>query len=136
MAEYVTDTMALVLHLESRRMGSEARTAFSAAERGEKASIYVPAMVVAEILYLSERGRIEATIEDVSNLLPRPGEIARDGRFGLAPLDLWVLEAAARIKDIPEFHDRLIAATAVVRDVPLITNDPVIRASAFVRTVW
>ena len=40
------------------------------------------------------------------------------------------------ITDIPELHDRLIAATARIHNVELITNDPVIQASAFVRTIW
>jgi hypothetical protein len=47
-----------------------------------------------------------------------------------------VLQSAAQITDIRELHDRLIAATARLLDVALITNDPVIHASAFVKTVW
>ncbi|MFO8084776.1 MAG: hypothetical protein R6U27_10710 [Desulfobacterales bacterium] len=37
--------------------------------------------------------------------------------------------------DIPEMHDRLIAATARHLDLPLITNDPVIRDSEFVEVL-
>ena len=44
----------------------------------------------------------------------------------------WLLRAASGIDDIPEMHDRLIAATACYLDLPLITNDPVIRGSRFV----
>ena len=43
-----------------------------------------------------------------------------------------MLFAASEITDIHELHDRLIAATARYLDLPLITNDPVIRASEFV----
>jgi predicted nucleic acid-binding protein len=35
------------------------------------------------------------------------------------------------LHDIPELHDRLIAATAMHLDLPLITNDPVISKSEF-----
>lgn len=40
-----------------------------------------------------------------------------------------ILKTAAEIDDIPELHDRLIAATAKYLDLPLITNDPEIGAS-------
>jgi len=48
------------------------------------------------------------------------------------PLTLEILKTAIEITDIHELHDRLIAATAKHLDLPLITNDPEIRASAFV----
>jgi PIN domain nuclease of toxin-antitoxin system len=37
---------------------------------------------------------------------------------------------------IPEMHDRLIAAEALARDLPLITRDQIITASRLVKTVW
>jgi predicted nucleic acid-binding protein len=43
---------------------------------------------------------------------------------------------AFEISDIPELHDRIIAATAIHRNAPLITNDPVIAASKFLKTLW
>ncbi|MCS6858783.1 MAG: hypothetical protein NZT92_00520 [Abditibacteriales bacterium] len=52
------------------------------------------------------------------------------------PLSLAVVQSAAPISDIPELHDRLIAATARLLNLELMTNDPVIQASAFVRTAW
>lgn len=53
-SEYVTDTMGLVLRLEGRQMGAQAQTIFAAAEAGQTV-IHIPAMVMAEILYLSEK---------------------------------------------------------------------------------
>jgi predicted nucleic acid-binding protein len=47
-----------------------------------------------------------------------------------------VICAAAQITDIPELHDRIIAGTARLLNLELITNDPVIRASQFVKSVW
>lgn len=47
-----------------------------------------------------------------------------------------VVENASQITDIPELHDRLIAATAKSLNLDLITNDPKIQASQFVSTVW
>jgi PIN domain nuclease of toxin-antitoxin system len=79
MAEYVIDTVALILRLEKRKMGAQAEQVFT---------------------------------------------------------DFDVVETAARITDIPELHDRLIAATAVYLAAPLVTDDGKISESAFVRTVW
>lgn len=52
------------------------------------------------------------------------------------PLNFDVIKSAARITDIRELHDRLIAGTSLFLNLPLITNDPVIQASEFVDTVW
>jgi hypothetical protein len=51
-------------------------------------------------------------------------------------MSLNVIHSAAQITDIPELRDRLIAGTARLLNSELITNDPVIQASNFVRTVW
>ncbi len=51
-------------------------------------------------------------------------------------MSLAVIQSAAQITDIGELHDRLIAGTARLLDLDLITNDPVIQASAFVKTIW
>lgn len=128
-SEFVTDTMGLVLRLEQRRLGSTAKALFEAMEAGT-AIIHVPTFVFAEILYLSEKKRISLTLQAVEDYL------ARFPNCRQFPLSLGVIQTAAAIVDIPELHDRLIAATARIRDVELITNDPVIQASAFVRTIW
>jgi predicted nucleic acid-binding protein len=128
-SEYVTDTMALVLRLEGRRMGPMARSAFESAESGA-AIVHVPAMVLAELLYLSERQRIQAAIGSVVAYLGAHPAVRE------YPLDLAVIQAAAQITDIPELHDRLIAATARHLKLELVTNDPVIRSLAFLTTVW
>ena len=128
-SKFVTDTMGLVLRLEQRRFGSTAKALFEAMETGT-AIIHVPALVFAEILYLSEKKRISLALHSVEDYL------ARFPNYREFPLSLGVIQTAADITDIPELHDRLIAATARIRNVELITNDPVIQASAFVRTIW
>jgi len=56
-------------------------------------------------------------------------------KFMFFPLGLEILESAAEITDIPELHDRLIAATTRYLDLPIITNDPQIINSRFVKNV-
>lgn len=127
--EYVTDTMALVLHLENRRSSQAVRTIFESADQG-KTTIHIPAMVFAEILYLSQRQRISVSLIEVENHL-------KDfPNYHEAPMSFEVVKNALQITDVPELHDRLIASTAIQLKLELITNDGRITASKFVETVW
>ena len=128
-SECLTDTMGLVLRLEQHHLGSTAKVLFEAMKTGT-AIIYVPAIVFAEILYLSEKKRISISLHSMEEYL------ARFPQCRESPLSLSVIQTAADIADVPELHDRLIAATARIRNVELIINDPVIQASTFVRTTW
>ena len=127
--EYVADTIALVLRIERRKMGPAAKKAFEAVESGQ-VGLHLPGMVLAEILYLAERRRISASLQEVEEYLRRHPTCKE------APLGLAVIRSAVEISDIPELHDQLIAATARQLHCVLVTNDPVIQASAFVKTVW
>ncbi|MFZ1757185.1 MAG: PIN domain-containing protein [Caldilineaceae bacterium] len=126
---YVADTMAVVLHLEGRRTSPHIKSIFDGTLRAETA-IYVPAIVFAEILYLSERQRITASLADLQRLLHTNPLIEE------FPLSFAVVSAAAEITDIPELHDRLIAGAARLMKIPLLTNDPQIQASGFIQTIW
>jgi len=128
-SEFVADTMALILQIEKRKMGQAARSIFSAMESGNTV-IHVPAMVFAEILYHSEKGRINCSLADVSDYMKQHPNCQE------FPFSFAVAEATAQITDIRELHDRLIAGTARLLNLELITNDPIIQASNFVKTVW
>ncbi len=126
---FVTDTMALVLWIEKRKMPATVKSLFTKAENN-LVKLYIPGMVLAEIGYLSERNRIDITLTDVSVQLKKYNNVV------VHPMDLEVVRTAFEIKDIAELHDRLIAATGRLLAYPVITNDPVIIASEFVSTVW
>jgi predicted nucleic acid-binding protein len=51
-------------------------------------------------------------------------------------MSVAVVQSAAQIFGMPALPDRLIAGTACLCDVALMTNDPGIQASASVKTVW
>jgi predicted nucleic acid-binding protein len=127
--EYVTDTMGLVLRIEERKLGPVAKAIYDEIESGS-VSIYVPAMVFAEILYLSEKRKIEITLNEVGEYLKKFPNCRE------YPMSLAVIQSSATITDIGELHDRLIAGTAHLLNLALITNDPEIQASEFVKTIW
>jgi len=125
MDSFVTDTQALVKFMMGKKViNDKAHRAFLAADNGE-AIIIIPAIVLMEVLYLFEKHRIEIGLLQADDLL-------KSRNYQFEPLTLEILHTASEINDIPELHDRLIAATACYLDLPLITNDPVIRSSRFV----
>ena len=117
-----TDTMALVLRLERRRLPQSIRLIFTEAEDGRR-RLYIPVMVLAEIGYLSERKRIDVTLDDVNTYCSTHPIIEE------SPLMQAIITYSFGIDDIPELHDRLIAGTASYRQLPLMTDDPVISHS-------
>ena len=125
----VTDTMALVLRLERRRSSPRVRTLFEDAERGVM-RLFVPAMTLAEIGYLSERGRIETTLADITKYCAAYPSIQ------IMPLTEAIILRSFLIDDIGELHDRLIAGTAATLTCPLLTNDPVIANSRHLEVIW
>jgi len=125
MDSFVTDTQALVKFMMGQKVINEiSHQAFLSADRGES-TIIIPAVVLMEVLYLFEKNRIKIDLIQTEELL-------ESKNYQFMPLTLEILKTAIEITDIHELHDRLIAATARHLGVPLITNDPEIRASAFV----
>ena len=127
--EYVTDTMALILHLENRKSSQRVLQIFESADLG-KTTIYIPAMVFAEILYLAEKQRISLNLKLVEK------HLKNFQTYKEVPLSFEIIQNAEQITDIPELHDRIIASTASFLNFALITNDPKIESSQFVDTVW
>jgi len=125
MDSFVTDTQALVKFMMGKKViNDRAHQAFLSADKAES-RIIIPAIVLMEVLYLFEKNRINISLFQTEDLL-------KSQNYQFEPLSLEILKTASQITDVPELHDRLIAATARYLDVPLITNDPVIRASEFV----
>jgi predicted nucleic acid-binding protein len=125
MAEYVTDTQALVKFMMGKKViNDKSHQAFIDADKGA-CTIIIPAVVLMEVLYLFEKNRIDISLFDTEVLL-------KSKNYQFEPLSLEILKTASGITDIPELHDRLISATARYLDIPIITNDPLIQKSQFV----
>ncbi len=129
MKQYVTDTMALVSYIGKRKLPISAKQIFQMADLGQN-EILIPAIVLVEVAYLSEKERIDVSLKDIFN------HMATFPNYFEQPLSFEILTQSFKITDIPELHDRIIGGTALFLDLELITNDPKIQASAFVKTVW
>ena len=129
MEAFVVDTMAIVLWMEKRKLPQKVKTIFFEAEKST-VSLYVPAMVLVEIGYLSEKGRIQTTLYEVFSYLDKHVSII------MHETNSDIIKTAFQITDIPELHDRIIAASGRLLNLPVITNDPKIIASEFVETLW
>ena len=128
MNEYVTDTQALVKFMQNKLViNKKYHQIYENADAG-KDIIIIPAIAVMEIMYLCEKNRIPVSVFDIERLLDSKN-------YRIEPLTLEILKVATRIKDIPELHDRCIAATAVYLDLPIITNDKVILKSKYIKTI-
>ena len=129
MNSYVADTMAIVLYLENRKFPANIKKIFTDTEQG-KSTMYFSAVSLMEIGYLAEKSRIDTSIFSVIALTKE------NKNFIVHSLDAVAVIEAFKIKNIPELHDRLITATAAILKATLITNDPIIRQSQYVETIW
>lgn len=86
-------------------------------------------MPVAEILYLSEKGRIPLDVRQLSE------RVGASRNYRLIDIDLGIITEAKTVIGL-ELHDRLIVATARVLRVPMITPDSMISESGLVKVVW
>ena len=126
----VADTHALWWYFRSpERLSAAASVVFQLAETGN-ATVVVPAIVVAEFYYLSAKlgsalapSALLEALDSVNGI-----ELSELGRAQLERLD--------RFPEVPEMHDRLIAAEADVLGAPVVTRDAVLAASDRVPTVW
>lgn len=125
MNSFVTDTQALVKFMLGKKViNIRSHKAYQSADKGES-TIIIPAIVLMEMLYLFEKNRIDVSLLQTEELL-------KSQNYQFEPLSFDILKTASEIDDIPELHDRLIAATARYLGLPIITNDPVIKSSQFV----
>jgi PIN domain nuclease of toxin-antitoxin system len=133
MTDFVTDTHSLIWYLEdSPRLSAGARECFDACDRGE-AIIHIPTICLVEIVYLQEKGRISAEMKQLLDVELREG----GGGLLLADLSAEVANAISLVSrnHVPDMPDRIIAATALCLNLPLISRDRKIRVSR-VKTIW
>ncbi|MBI4788556.1 MAG: PIN domain-containing protein [Chloroflexi bacterium] len=127
--EYLADTVAIVRHLRSRRLGHQAAQILREADAGQHL-IYISAITLMEILYLSKRRRIDLPLSELVH------RVTGSPNYTFVPVGVGIVLTAQEVDDVPELHDRILVATAEWLHVPLITSDGVLAKSTHVQTVW
>ena len=125
MRSYVTDTHFLIWHLQDNPcLSHRGRSIFLQADEG-KAIVVIPTIVLVEMVYLADKKRIANPLVEKALDLHRVG-----GNYQVIPLNLAVVEALERIPRsvVPDMPDRIIAATALLLELPLLTRDSAIEA--------
>lgn len=134
MAEYVADTHALVWHLTNDpRLSPAARAAFTDADNG-RGVIWIPGVVLVEIVYLVEKTRLPIALSaQVLDLVDPP----RDN-YLIVPLDAGLIRTLQTIdrEVVPDMPDRIIAASAKYLGLPLLSKDLAMAGISGLSVVW
>lgn len=129
----VLDTHAAIWYLTaSNKLSSDALRAIQDSVTAAD-PVYLPSICIVEVIFLVEKKRIPA--EALERLLAALADA--DSALRIAPLDLNVAMALSHVprEALPDMPDRIIAATALHLDVPVVTRDQRMRASS-IKTVW
>ena len=134
MNDCITDTHGLIWYiLNSQELSSTAKNLFlTTANNG--GNVYVPTISLVEITYLIEKNKFPPA------LLSRIIAALNNPNTELKPIELTV-EISDKLSQIsrsiiPDMPDRIIAATALHLNLPLITKDHKIQALQSIQTIW
>jgi predicted nucleic acid-binding protein len=128
--DYLADTVAIIKHLRQKLpRPSQVASIFQQTDRGQHL-VYISAITLMEIMYLSEARRIDLSLADLIE------HITQSSNYQIADVNSSIVQSAAEIIDVPELHDRIIAGTARWLGVPVLTSDAVLGQSHYVQTIW
>jgi len=124
--QYLLDTVTIVRHFtEIGKLGNKAQEILNGTE-----NTYVISVVsLMEILYLSEKRRIDIDLKETLN------RIELSSLYGIADLTPDILRVANDLI-FYELHDRLILSTAKWLDVPIISSDDKFKQVKAIQVLW
>lgn len=133
-AAVVADTHTFIWYVQgSPRLSAAARGTLDATTEA-KVPILVSAITLVELRYLVEKGTYtEQEFAELVGVLD-----VEDSSFDVVPVDNEIARAIGRIprEAVTDPFDRMIAATALVLDLPLVTRDGRLRKLLAPRAVW
>mgnify|MGYP001039317782 CR=1 FL=1 len=120
---YVTDTHSLIWYItDDPRLSIEAKEIFQKVSNFEEC-VFIPCIVFFELLYLIEKKKIIADFDGFLAI------VSSARNYRIEPLCLPIIEKSRKIQreEVPDPWDRLITATALHLNFPLITRDESLR---------
>jgi PIN domain nuclease of toxin-antitoxin system len=133
MISAIADTHTIIWYLYDDRRISERAKRFIETTREQGNQVGLSTITLVEIVYLVEKGRIENhAFTELNSELQYNQSVLRE-----IPLTNSIVMELAKIdrNSIPDMPDRIIAATALHLDVPLLSRDEKIMNSR-VETIW
>jgi PIN domain nuclease of toxin-antitoxin system len=129
----VADTHAALWHLFGDARLSAAAEALIHEAAAARHKIAISTISLAEVVYLVEKNRLPASAyEELAGALADPEHVFTEAVITAAVVHAMRRVPRAEVSDLP---DRIVAATAVYFDVPVISRDSRIRAASL-KTVW
>jgi len=128
---FVTDTHSLVWHItDDPKLSTEAKEVFQKVDNFQD-YIFIPCIVFFELLYLIEKKKIVADFDSFLAM------VSSSKNYRIEPLCLPIIEQSKRIprKRVTDPWDRLIAATSMHLNFPLITRDKILREIGL-KVIW
>lgn len=133
MDDVVIDTHIVIWYFaDATQLSKPAETAIDNAEAN--GIIYVSAITIVELIYLTEKGKIPPDVLDLlRDALDDPTTA-----FRLIEISREVADEVENIPRpiVPDMPDRIIAATALHLNLPLATKDHKIQALQNIQTIW
>jgi len=132
MADALIDTHVLLWMLDGSLPRRSATAARKLADAITARRVFVSIGSFLDLRYLVDAGRMPADV------LQKAEEVVQREAFSVVSLDLAVHHAMRDVsrEQVPDPFDRIIAATALLADLPLLTADGRIRAALGERAVW
>lgn len=130
---FVTDTHPLLWFANNKisKLSPKVIKAFQKAERGESL-IYIPAVVFWEIAILENLGKIKLT-----DRFDRWADILLgQNNFEIVPLEISIIARSVDYNFNNDVFDKIIVASAVALDSPLITKDYAVTDSNLTEIYW
>jgi len=116
---YVTDTHSLVWYLtDDPKLSIKAKKVFEKVDSFQD-DISIPCIVFFELLYLIEKNKIAVDFDSLISM------VSSSKNYRIVPLCLPIIENSRKIKreKVADPWDRLIAATSMHLNLPLISKD-------------
>ena len=116
---YVTDTHSLVWHLtDDPKLSLKAKKVFENVDNFQD-DISIPCIVFFELVYLIEKNKVAVDFDSLISM------VSSSKNYRIVPLCLPIIENSRKIKreKVADPWDRLIAATSMHLNFPLISKD-------------